>query len=351
MPKAPAFLCDPAIAAELATERQTCCVCGRDDGVPVAEAYDYEYRTSRQLWIYKRCRGCALVYLDPRPAVSELGRIYPPNYYSFDEEKRGNPLVAYLRGKLEAMKARAFARHVGGGARRVGGGARRVLDVGCGDGRFLSVLRRHGPPEWQLFGIDIDAAAIERARAKGLDARPCRLEDLPEDGEPFDLIVLFQVIEHVSDPRAMVAKVRRLLAPGGVFVVETPDVAGWDERLFRDGLWGGYHVPRHWNLFTPANLSGLLEQEGFEVLECRPLISTSFWINSLYNRALVGGAGPRTLGWLHYQNPLLLALFLMLDKLRILFGARTSNQRVVARACGRASTRAGAPLAPAALEA
>jgi len=322
----PPFLGDDSIPADIAVESVRCAVCGGGDSDVAARGYDYEYRTSRRQWIYRRCRECGLVYVDPRPAVSELGTIYPPHYYSFDEAKRDLALVTFFRRKLEAMKVKAFAGFAGPGPRR-------ILDVGCGDGRFLGVLRDFGPEDWELKGIDIDAGAIERARAKGFDARCVRLEDfeLEPDAEGFDMIVLFQVIEHVSHPDRMCRKVRELLKPGGVFVIETPDVAGWDERLFRDGLWGGYHIPRHWNLFTPDNLGRMLRQEGYEVVHTQPLISTSFWINSLYNRLLVRGAGERALAFFHYQNPLLLAVFILVDKLRMLFGARTSNQRMVAR--------------------
>lgn len=324
MNPAPPFLKDDSIRAELAVEEVTCAVCGGQEAKHVATGYDYEYRTSRQAWHYGRCTECGLVYLNPRPATSELGAIYPPNYYSFDEEKRDVSLVSFFRRKLEAMKVRAFAKHLEPGSRR-------ILDVGCGDGRFLSVLREFGSDEWSLSGIDIDEGAVERAKRKGIDARTVRLEDFDPGEKRFDMIVLFQVIEHVSEPATMCAKIRELLEPGGIFVVETPDVAGWDERLFREGLWGGYHIPRHWNLFTPETLGRMLVQEGFEVVGGQPLISTSFWINSLYNRALVRGAGRRTLGFLHYQNPVLLGAFIALDKLRMLFGARTSNQRMVAR--------------------
>lgn len=325
----PPFLDDESIPADIAVEPVRCCVCGGTEAEVAARAYDYEYRTSRRQWIYRRCKECRLVYVDPRPAVSELGTIYPPHYYSFDEAERDLALVTYFRRKLEAMKVQAFARWVGEGPRR-------ILDVGCGDGRFLGVLRDFGSKDWELKGIDIDAGAIERARGKGFDADCVRLEDfeLEPGSEGYDMIVMFQVIEHVSDPDRTCRQVRELLKPGGVFVIETPDVAGWDERIFRDGLWGGYHVPRHWNLFTPDNLGRMLRQGGYEIVHTQPLISTSFWINSLYNWLLVRGAGERTLRFFHYQNPLLLAAFIALDKLRMLFGARTSNQRLVARRVG-----------------
>src|SRR5262249_42775245 len=146
-------------------------------------------------WIYRRCRGCGLVYLDPRPAVSELGRIYPPNYYSFDESKRDNALVAHFRRRLESGKARTFARLAGSGPKR-------VLDAGCGDGRFLAVLREHGPATWKLAGIDIDPGAVRRAREKGLEVSCSRLEEYDAGGQRLDLVVLFQTLEHVADPRA-----------------------------------------------------------------------------------------------------------------------------------------------------
>ena len=331
----PPFLADESVVAQLATESVRCCVCGGSEAQTVARGYDYEYRTSRDEWTYVRCLECALVYLNPRPAVSELARIYPPSYYSFDESKRGNPLVGFFRRRLEALKARAFEKLLGNGPKR-------ILDVGCGDGRFLSVLRDFGPSNWELFGIDIDERAIRLAAKRGIRAELSRLEDYqpqsdaesPDSGGRFDMIVQFQVIEHVSSPDEMVRKVKDLLVPGGLFVIETPDVAGWDEALFRDGLWGGYHIPRHWNLFTPTNLARMLDGAGFEPVLAQPLISTSFWINSLYNRALVRGASARTLGFLHYQNPLLLAPLIVLDKLRMLFGARTSNQRLVVRRGG-----------------
>lgn len=320
----PPFLSDNSLPAALATTHVHCAVCGADDAPVVATGYDYEYRTSRQPWRYGRCAQCGLVYVNPRPAVEELGAIYPPNYYSFDETQRDSGLVRFFRRKLESMKVGAFHGYVGDGPKR-------VLDVGCGDGRFLGCLRDFGPGDWVLEGIDIDAGAVDRARAKGFAARLARLEDFePEDGR-YDMVVLFQVIEHVSEPAAMCRKVHALLEPGGVFVVETPDVAGWDERLFRTGLWGGYHIPRHWNLFPGDVLQRMLEQEGFEVVGSQPLISTSFWINSLYNWLLVRGAPKRLLRFFHYQNPLLLAPFLLLDKVRIALGGRTSNQRMVAR--------------------
>ena len=299
-----------------------CVVCGGKEAEPEATGRDFEYDTVPDEFRFVRCRGCGHVYLNPRPAPSELGRIYPANYYAFSGG--GNPLVARLRRHWEGGKVRLYRRYIGEGPRR-------ILDVGCGDGRFLELLRDYGAPEWQPVGIDIDEAAVARARARGFEARVCRVEDFEGADGTFDGVIMLQLIEHVEDPARVAERVAGLLRPGGVFVVETPNLGGPDYRLFRGRHWGHYHFPRHWNLFSTAALHRMLEERGFEILRTEYLISTSAWIISLHNRALDRGLPDPVVRFFHYQNPLLLSLFVGLDWLRARLGGVTSNQRVIAR--------------------
>jgi hypothetical protein len=114
-------------------------------------------------------------------------------------------------------------------------------------------------------------------------------------------------------------------------VVETPNLAGWDYAVFHGSTWGHYHFPRHWNLFSTPALHRMLERCGFAIERSEYLISTSAWIISLHNFFL-DRAYPRWfVSWFHYQNPILLAGFVLLDSLRAKLGYATSNQRVVAR--------------------
>jgi hypothetical protein len=122
-----------------------------------------------------------------------------------------------------------------------------------------------------------------------------------------------------------------LLRPGGCFIVETPNLAGIDYRLFRRSWWGHYHFPRHWNLFSTASLRRLLEGSGFEVERSEYLISTSAWTISLHNYFLDRGYPDWFTAFFHFKNPLLLGVFVVLDSLRSRMGYETSNQRVVAR--------------------
>jgi 2-polyprenyl-3-methyl-5-hydroxy-6-metoxy-1,4-benzoquinol methylase len=304
----------------LATTR--CALCGSDDSESEALGYDFEYDTVPNRFAFVRCHGCDHVYLNPRPGPADLAAIYPPDYYAFGGAS--NPLVARLRRRWEGGKVRMYRELLPPGPRR-------VLDVGCGNGRFLSLLRDFGDPEWELVGIDIDAAAVDQCQAEGFEAHVTRVEDFAGRDGQFDLIIMLQLIEHVEDPAVLSERVYKLLRPGGAFVVETPNLAGWDYAVFHGSTWGHYHFPRHWNLFSTPALHRMLERCGFAIERSEYLISTSAWIISLHNFFL-DRAYPRWfVSWFHYQNPILLAGFVLLDSLRAKLGYATSNQRVVAR--------------------
>lgn len=163
-----------------------------------------------------------------------------------------------MRRRWEAGKVRLY-REV------LGQGPRRLLDVGCGNGRFLSLLREYGASDWQLVGIDFDESAAAACRSLGFEAYAGRIEDLPIAESSLDAVIMLQLIEHLEDPAAICRAVFRLLRPGGVFVVETPNLGGLDHRWFRGRWWGHYHFPRHWNLFSTASLRRMLEAAGFRI--------------------------------------------------------------------------------------
>jgi SAM-dependent methyltransferase len=123
-----------------------------------------------------------------------LGVIYPANYYAF--ASGGNQLVERLRRVWEGGKVRLYRELVGEGPRR-------ILDVGCGNGRFLGLLRDFGCPEWRLVGIDLDADAAAECRARGFEAHVGRVEDFDVAGPRFDAVIMLQLIEHVEDPAAI----------------------------------------------------------------------------------------------------------------------------------------------------
>lgn len=311
-------------ATRLSLVDARCALCGANEQEPQAFGYDFEYNTAANPFRFVRCARCGHLYLSPRPAPSDLGVIYPAHYYTL--AGTGN-LVAKLRRVWEGKKVDVYRRALGAGPKR-------ILDVGCGEGRFLQVLRDFGDARWELVGVDFDPAAVERCRARGFTAYAKRVEDMAAEEGTFDCVIMLQLIEHVEDPVVIAKRVFSLLRPGGIFVVETPNLAGWDYALFRKRWWGHYHFPRHFHLFSRESLERMLKEAGFAIDRAEHLISTSAWTISFGNYFLDRGYPSWFAKFWNFKNPLLLAIFVALDSARAKLGGETSNQRVIARKPG-----------------
>jgi len=302
-----------------------CPVCGQREAAEHALGFDYEYRTCRNCWRFMRCIDCGHVRLDPRPATSELAVIYPPDYYAYHYESRINPLAVRAKRWLDRQKMRAVLRAASGPPAA-------YLDVGCGTGRFLELMHEWGVAKERLFGIELDATTVERLQRKGYQALSGRVEacESIDDGS-LDLVTMFHVIEHVEDPGAVVEKITRWLRPGGILAVETPNADSQDARAFADSYWGGYHIPRHFNLFCAASLGRLCQERGLSVERVAYQPGHAFWMYS-FNHLLRYGAAPHPrLARLFdpFRSLPPLALFTLYDTIRARLGGRTSAMLMV----------------------
>jgi SAM-dependent methyltransferase len=312
-----------------------CPVCGGLQFAPLGVGFDYELLTCSNPWRIVRCVACGHGWLNPRPDASELGVIYPPDYYAYDYESRINPVAVRGKELLDGLKFRGILA-------RLGRTPRAYLDVGCGAGRYLRLLERRGVPRRGLFGLELDRAVVDRLRAEGYSVFAERVEDatsLPEGG--FDLVTMFHVLEHVAEPAAVVERVARWLAPDGVFAVETPNLDSLDARLFRERFWGGYHIPRHFQLFTLASLTRLLAAHGLEVESVRYQTGHSFWMYSLHHRLRYGDPPrPRLARWFDpFRGLPFLAAFTAWDRARAALGSHTSAMLLIVRRRGRIGGR------------
>lgn len=165
----------------------------------------------------------------------------------------------------------------------------RLLDVGCGDGAFVSYMTHLG---WEAEGVDPDAAAIESGRAAGLNVTQGTLAAI-DDAEHigvYDAITMSHVIEHVHHPVEELERVHRLLRPGGLLWVATPNLEALGHRRFgRD--WLGLDPPRHLVLFTQASLDRLIRQAGLEP-QPAPLAAPLAWLQFSQSAAIEQGRLP-----------------------------------------------------------
>ena len=189
-----------------------------------------------------RCASCGLGHTSPIPR--DLGAYYGPAYYG----KRHSFTDRYCLARRVRILSSAARRD----------GDARLLDVGCGDGNFLKAAIDAG---WTGAGTDI-GGALENARAAGLDVHSS-LDDL-RDKAPFGVVTMWHTLEHFTDPKDTLERVRALIADDGTLIVAVPDAAGLQASLFGRS-WFHLDVPRHLYHFTRRALDALLARTGFRV--------------------------------------------------------------------------------------
>lgn len=201
-----------------------------------------------------RCASCGLVHLRPLPlGADEAGQL--ASLEAFHEAML--PHRARFAAAHERLLDRLEEHKPSRGA---------LLEVGSAFGWFLDAARARG---WRVSGIEPASAP---AGVRSPESEACThtggVEDAPLAG-PYDAILLVQVIEHLADPRAVLERLVAALAPGGVIVLETPNVAGLSARLRAPG-WEAVNLGRgHWHLFDADTLARMCSRVGLEVLDAR----------------------------------------------------------------------------------
>jgi len=195
-----------------------------------------------------RCRSCSLVYMNPRPHHQSV----QDNYAAVAD-------VRYL--EEEQGRVETFSESLDQIRRFMPSG--RLLDVGCHVGTFLSVAEAAG---FDVSGVEPSrwAADIARTRIAG-SVHTGAIEDAPMPDGGYDVITLWDVIEHLPDPALDVRAIHGALRPGGIFAVSTMDV----DSLFARALgrrWPWY-MQMHLVYFSRRTLCEMLRREGFEIAD------------------------------------------------------------------------------------
>ena len=162
-----------------------------------------------------------------------------------------------------------------------------------------------------------------------------RVEDGCDDIPPgeMDLTTMFHVLEHVGDVNKVISNIYDWMSPGGVLTIETPNIESLDAHLFKNGYWGRYHIPLHWNLFTPSSLETLLTNHGLDVIGTRYQTGHGLWMYSLHHN-LRYKTKPRTRlarAFDPFLNIPFTASFVGLDIIRARLGCKTSAMLMLAR--------------------
>jgi 2-polyprenyl-3-methyl-5-hydroxy-6-metoxy-1,4-benzoquinol methylase len=243
----------PRVRDDIARKHVPCNLCGSDARRP--------YCPENGLGLVQ-CQQCGFVYVSPRPDADELYALYGETYFH-NNESGVVGYTDYINDESNIRKtAQRRLRHLEGYLQ-----AGKLLDVGCATGFFLDEARRCG---WIAQGLDVSSFGVEYAQEHfGLDTVHSTLTDFDAQPGSYDLVTLWDVIEHVPDPTAYVKKSAELLRSGGVISLATPDVDSLPARL-AGKRWVGYKLSEeHVYYFSVTTLTRLLNDAGFDVVNVR----------------------------------------------------------------------------------
>jgi 2-polyprenyl-3-methyl-5-hydroxy-6-metoxy-1,4-benzoquinol methylase len=206
------------------------------------------------------CRRCGLVYVNPRLPAERLREMYQEEYWRSDRAREfgysGYLADAELYLRTYRLRSRLLARHCPTPGR--------VLDIGCAAGFFLAVMAEQG---WDTTGLEISAPMVDYAQQElGLpDIRRGDLLDVELPQQAWDLVTLWDVIEHLEDPPAHLRAAVAAMAPDGLLVLETQNVASFFARLL-GRKWQHFKHEEHLYHFDPDTLARLLDEVGLQLV-------------------------------------------------------------------------------------
>jgi 2-polyprenyl-3-methyl-5-hydroxy-6-metoxy-1,4-benzoquinol methylase len=195
-----------------------------------------------------KCSDCGLVYAHPRREASSIARSYIETPHD----------TSYLQ--TEQDRRRKFAREVNELTKIMIPG--RILDIGCSIGIFLEEAQRAG---FDPYGVDLSRWASEQAAAKGLKVSNATLSESRFADGFFDVVTMWDVIEHLTDPMSEMKEINRILKPKGWLVIATPDFSSLLSRLLGPA-WQSVSL-QHIYYFTPKTLGRLLGTCGFSIIK------------------------------------------------------------------------------------
>jgi len=222
-----------------------------------------------------QCTNCGLEQTWPRPSAGELKGLYERFYNAGvkPDSAYGGLRERFLASGLYRLWLKWDGDMSFHGRRGVG----RLLDVGCNEGRGLSLYAANG---FQVEGLELNEPAAVLARKRGFQVYTEALAQFRPEA-PYDVVVLANVLEHAWDPVMMLAEVRRLLRPEGEVWISCPNAASLWRRVF-GRAWVNWHVPFHLWHFAPKTLQRLLDSAHFRTLNIKTFTPALWVTQSIY---------------------------------------------------------------------
>ena len=237
-----------------------CAICGNSDFSVFHQVSDYLMDAPDLTTSFMSCDVCGLIFQNPRLSQSKIHEYYPPEYDSYqDIELYPDDLYSRIATRGLLKRSQVVIDNKGSG---------KLLDVGCATGNFLRMMQKF--PGWDLQGVEISEHAAKIARENyQLNVYTGVIEEANYPADHFDVVTLWDVLEHILDPNSLLFEVNRVLKSSGNLILRVPNGGSWDAKLFGK-FWSGLDAPRHYYVFDRNTITRLLELSGFRIkkLDC-----------------------------------------------------------------------------------
>ena len=217
---------------------------------------DVSLRYSKKDFSIAQCHSCGVLFRIPQPTFEEVRQLYTTSYY--------NPWHLEKEGGVKKIKMDTFEKRLREIQTYVSGG--KILDVGCATGFFLEKAKSKG---FEPYGLELSEFSFKEAQNKfGDHIFLGTIEDIPFENNFFDVITMFDLLEHVKDPVATLRRCEAILKPQGIIVAVLPDVSSISAKLM--GRNWTHYKKEHLYYFSKRTISELLKQESYEVVRITP---------------------------------------------------------------------------------
>lgn len=233
-------------------ENVGCALCHSKSYTKTLTARDPDF-ISEELYNLVKCNECGLVFTNPQPCEEELSKFYTQQYYGrlkiypYD-------FIERILNWFQQLRVKRVKKRIQSG---------RVLDIGCGKGLFLGALLKEG---FQVYGIETSQANKDDPALKKLNISCADLTELAYPESFFDVITLWHVFEHISNPREILKKIKEIIKKEGVLIMTMPNFQSWEANIAGKN-WFHLDLPRHLYHYTPFTLEKMLNNEGFTVVK------------------------------------------------------------------------------------